>query len=337
VPLPAEPADSAEPAEIAEPAEPAEIAEVRVWSGSDIPQRDLGRTVVTIGVFDGFHRGHQVIVSEAVRLARARRLPCVAITFDPHPSAVLRTGTGVPMLASVGRRIELLGQAGVDAVWVLRFTTELSMLTPDRFVEEVLVARLHPAAVVVGENFRFGHRASGDVTALAELGAGHDFATVAVSLAGEPGEPVWSSTGVRRALQTGDVAAAAQILGRPHRVEGVVVHGDHRGRELGYPTANLSCDPGAALPGDGVYSGWLVRADGQRLPAAISVGANPTFDGTERRAEAYVLDRTDLDLYGERVGLDFAARLRPMLRFESVADLLAQMAADVVAARRQVG
>jgi len=133
------------------------------------------------------------------------------------------------------------------------------------------------------------------------------------------------------------VAGAAQILGRPHRVEGVVVHGDHRGRELGYPTANLACHPGSALPGDGVYSGWLVRADGQRLPAAISVGANPTFDGTERRAEAYVLDRTDLDLYGEQVGLDFAARLRPMLRFDSAADLLEQMAADVVAARSQVG
>ena len=309
----------------------------RVWSGSQVPQRDLGRTVVTIGVFDGFHRGHQAIVTEAVRLARAGQMSCVAITFDPHPAAVLRPAGAVAMLASVARRTDLLAQAGVDAVWVLPFTTELSQLTPEQFVHDILVARLHPAAVVVGENFRFGHRASGDVTALAELGAGHDFAAVAVPLAGDPGQPVWSSTRVRAAVEAGDVAGAAAILGRPHRVEGTVVHGDHRGRDLGYPTANLRADPGAALPGDGVYSGWLVRGDGQRLPAAISVGTNPTFDGTARRAEAYVLDRTDLDLYGERVALDFADRLRPMLRFDSVPDLLAQMAQDVAAARGQVG
>jgi riboflavin kinase/FMN adenylyltransferase len=191
--------------------------------------------------------------------------------------------------------------------------------------------------VVVGANFRFGHRAIGDVRTMGDLGAGYDFAVESVGLAGEVGVPVWSSTQVRRAVAAGDVAAAAEILGRPHRVDGVVVHGDHRGRELGYPTANLDAAPDAAMPADAVYSGWLVRAGGQRLPAAISVGANPTFDGAQHRAEAYVLDRTDLDLYGERVGLEFAQRLREMERFDSVEELVRQMTSDVATARQQVG
>jgi len=171
------------------------------------------------------------------------------------------------------------------------------------------------------------------------LGAALGFTATSVALVGGPGDsgPVWSSTQVRERVATGDVAGAAEILGRPHRVEGEVVHGDHRGRELGFPTANLALSADPAVPADGVYSGWLVRADGERLPAAISVGSNPTFDGTERRVEAYVLDRDDLDLYGEHVAVEFAERLRGMERFESVDALLAQMSADVVAARAQVG
>ena len=316
---------------------PNEPSTVRVWSGPHAPQGDLGRPVVTIGVFDGVHRGHQVIVARAVEIARAADQGCVVVTFDPHPAAVLRSGSPVPSLATVQRRIELLDHAGADAVWVLPFTAELSQLSPAEFVADALVARLHPSVVVVGANFRFGHRARGDVDTLRDLGAGQDFDVEAIQLTGEPGRPVWSSTQVRQHLAAGDVAAAARVLGRPHRLDGVVVHGDHRGRELGYPTANLAASADAATPADGVYSGWLVRAGGQRLPGAISVGSNPTFDGVGRRAEVYVLDRTDLDLYGEQVGVEFAQRLRPMERFDSVPELLAAMASDVALARRQVG
>jgi riboflavin kinase / FMN adenylyltransferase len=302
-----------------------------------LPPPDLGRTVVTIGVFDGVHRGHQVIVGAAVERARAAGLASVALTFDPHPSVVVRPQAYLPMLTSVARRTELLLGLGIDHVWVVPFTYELSQLSPEQFVTDVLVARLQPGVVVVGANFRFGHRAAGRVGTLAELGLAHDFTVEPVRLAGGDAAEVWSSTAVRTAVTDGDVAGAAAILGRPHRIEGVVVHGDHRGRELGYPTANLEVDASAAIPADGVYAGRLVRADRAPLPAAISIGTNPTFDGSVRRVEAYVLDRTDLDLYDERVGLDFVQRLRPTERFDSVDALLEQMAADVAATRRQVG
>lgn len=315
----------------------AEPGAVRVWSSPELPEADLGRTVATIGVFDGVHRGHQVILRRAVQVARAAQLPCVAVTFDPHPGTVLRPASPVAMLASVARRVELLHECGVDAVWVMAFTPELSRLAPGAFVADLLVADLQPSVVVVGANFRFGHRAAGDVGTLRELGERGGFVVESVALAGAGDAAVWSSTQARQAVAAGDVAAAAQILGRAHRLDGVVVHGDHRGRELGYPTANLRAAPDAAVPADGVYSGWLVRAGGQRLPAAISVGANPTFDGVERRAEAYVLDGEDLDLYGEHVGLEFAQRLRPMERFDTVEELVRQMAADVATARRHVG
>jgi riboflavin kinase / FMN adenylyltransferase len=308
-----------------------------LWSGSVAPPADLPRTVVTIGVFDGVHRGHQVIVSRAVALARASGLPCVVLTFDPHPGDVVRPGTRVPMLSTVAHRIELLYEVGADAVWVLPFTLELSQLTAEEFVLDVLVARLHAQSVVVGANFHFGHRAAGRVETLIRLGETHDFAVESVELVGGAGFPAWSSTQVRERVFAGDVVAAAEILGRPHRVEGEVVHGDHRGSELGYPTANLRTAPDAAFPADGVYAGWLVRAGGERLPAAISVGTNPTFDGADRRVEAYVLDRTDLDLYGEWVAVEFANRLRGMERFDSVDGLLVQMSADVAAARTLVG
>ncbi len=315
-----------------------EVPGAVVWTGPTVPA-DLGPTVVTIGVFDGVHRGHQAIVARAASTARVAGLPCVVLTFDPHPGDVVRPGTRVPMLSTVAHRVELLHAAGADAVWVLPFTIETSRLTAEEFVRDVLVGELRAAAVVVGANFHFGNRAAGHFDTLQSLGAALGFTATSVALVGGPGDsgPVWSSTQVRERVATGDVAGAAEILGRPHRVEGEVVHGDHRGRELGFPTANLALSADPAVPADGVYSGWLVRADGERLPAAISVGSNPTFDGTERRVEAYVLDRDDLDLYGEHVAVEFAERLRGMERFESVDALLAQMSADVVAARAQVG
>jgi riboflavin kinase/FMN adenylyltransferase len=312
-------------------------AEPLVWTGADRPDLGQRRSVVTIGVFDGVHRGHQVTIRRAVELARAAGVPAVVVTFDPHPVTVVRAGTRVPVLSTVEQRVELLHRAGADAVWVLPFTLELSQLTPEEFVAHVLVARLHPVAVVVGANFRFGHRAQGDTETLDQLGLEHGFAAEAVELAGDPGGPRWSSTAVRAEVAAGQVAAAAQILGRPYRVDGVVVHGDHRGRGLGYPTANLELAADTAVPADGVYSGRLVRAGGDVLPAAVSVGTNPTFDGTQRRVEAYVLDRDDLELYGERVGLELVDRLRPTLRFDSVDELTTQIALDVAAARAQLG
>ncbi len=302
--------------------------QTRVWRGGTAPAA-VGPSVVTIGVFDGVHRGHRVVVGRAAQVAAAAGVPLVAVTFDPHPADVARRGTPPARLCSVVQRAELLQEAGADGVWVIPFTTELSHLSPEVFVTDLLVAGLAPVAVVVGADFRFGHHAAGDVGTLAELGARYGFTVEAVGLVGRDGPQAWSSTAVRTMLADGDVEGAAEVLARPHRVEGEVVHGDHRGRKLGFPTANLDPDERAAVPADGVYAGWLVRPGGERLPAAVSVGTNPTFDGVQRRVEAYVLDRDDLDLYGEQVGVDFVRRVRPMVRFDSVDELVDQMGRDV--------
>jgi riboflavin kinase / FMN adenylyltransferase len=307
------------------------------WAGPlDVPN-DWGRSVVTIGVFDGVHRGHQRIVTRAMESARELGLPVVVVTFDPHPDEVVRPGSHPPLLCTARRESELLAGLGVDALLVIPFTLEFSRLGPDEFVRAVLVDRLHAARVVVGENFRFGHKAAGDVVLLAELGEKYDFTAEGVPLLAENGVTI-SSTGIRAMLSAGDVVGAAHDLGRPHRVEGVVVRGHQRGRALGFPTANLETLPHTAIPADGVYAGWLAQldADGwelERWPAAISVGTNPTFDGRERTVEAYALDRDDLDLYGAHVVVDFVARLRATLKFRSVEDLVAQMHVDVGDAR----
>jgi riboflavin kinase/FMN adenylyltransferase len=304
---------------------------VKRFDGPEAVPPDWPRSVVTIGVFDGVHRGHREIVRRARERADRDGAPVVAITFDPHPSEVVRPGTHPAMLSTIAHRVQLLGEAGADAVLVLPFTWELSQHSPEQFVVEVVTGSLHAEAVVVGANFRFGHRAVGTGDTLRELGATLGFDVVVVGLVGG-GEVTWSSTYVRQCVLEGDVEEAASILLRPHRVTGTVVHGDHRGRELGYPTANLDLVEHAAVPADGVYAGWLVRS-GERLPAAVSVGTNPTFDGTERRVEAYVIDRDDLDLYGEEVAVEVGTRLRPTLRFDSVDALVAQMALDVEQAR----
>ena len=315
-----------------------QAVDMQRWHGPlEVPE-DFGPSVVTIGVFDGVHRGHQRIVARAVETAAELGLPVVVVTFDPHPDEVVRPGTHPPLLCTARREWELLAGLGVDAVLVIPFTLEFSQLGPDEFVRAVLADRLHAARVVVGENFRFGHKAAGDVALLAELGEKYDFTAEGVPLLTESGVTI-SSTGIRAMLAAGDVAGAAHDLGRPHRVEGVVVRGHHRGRSLGFPTANLETLPHTAIPADAVYAGWLVRldTDGRELDrwaAAISVGTNPTFDGRERAVEAYALDRDDLDLYGEHVAVDFVSRLRPTLKFSSVADLIAQMHVDVGDARR---
>jgi len=310
---------------------------VERWMGlGEVPEA-WDPSVVTIGVFDGVHLGHQRIVSRAAAAAGELGLPLVVVTFDPHPAEVIRPGSHPKMLCSLRRRALLLGGLGADAVCVLEFTVEFSRLGPDDFVRSVLAERLHARRVLVGENFRFGHRAAGDLALLAELGEKYDFGAEGVPLLAQDGITM-SSSAIRDLVAAGDVAGAARGLGKPHRVEGVVVRGQQRGRALGFPTANLETAEHTAIPADGVYAGWLASLDDggrdtERWPAAISVGTNPTFDGQHRVVEAYALDRDDLDLYGVHAGVDFAARLRGMARFGSADELIAQMRVDIDEAR----
>ena len=304
-----------------------------IWRSLDEVPADLGRTVVVIGNFDGVHLGHRHVVNRARETASQQGLTVVAVTFDPHPMAVLRPEHAPTTLTSLEERAELLGDAGADAVLALPFDRDVAAWSPEEFVERVLVDGLHAATVVVGANFRFGNKAAGDVATLREAGERHGFTAEGIPLDGGP--QVWSSTYVRMSLAAGDVAGAAEALGRPYSVRGVVVRGDQRGRELGFPTANVPTDVLTAAPPDGVYAGWLRRLDtGETFPAAISVGTNPTFSGVrERRVESYVLDRTDLELYGVEVEVSFVERLRGMVAFSSIEALVEQMKADVDRAR----
>ncbi|MDS1270569.1 bifunctional riboflavin kinase/FAD synthetase [Lipingzhangella sp. LS1_29] len=314
---------------------------MRMMRGLEEVPRDWGRSVVTIGVFDGVHRGHQTILDRAVAAGRARDLPVVVVTFEPHPDTVVRGVPHPPVLTPPARKAELLGQCGADAVCVLPFTTEFSTLSPDDFVQRVLVDRFQAAVVVVGENFRFGHKAAGDLDTLHNLGGKYDFTAEGVRLLADA--DTITSTLIRRYIAEGNLPAASGELGRWHRVEGVVVRGAQRGRGLGFPTANVQPAEHSAVPADGVYGGWLELREaavpdgtsGQefRWPAAISVGSNPTFAGEHTSVEAYALDRDDLELYDARVAVDFVDRIRSTVRFDSVAELISEMERDVERAR----
>jgi len=313
------------------------------WRGLEATPGDLGRTVVTIGMYDGVHRGHQKLIGAAVARAAAMRRPCLLLTFDPHPAEVVRPGSHPAILTSLDRKAELVAELGVDAMCVLPFTEEFSRLSPETFTHTVLVEQLHAAQVVVGENFTYGYKAAGDVETLTREGRRFGFAVEGVPLAAvDDDEVTISSTYVRACVAAGDMESAAAALGRPHRVDGVVVRGDRRGRDMGYPTANVESPPFTAIPADGVYAGHLVTRDPrsgasrERFPAAISVGSNPTFQGSRRTVEAFVLDY-DGDLYGEHVGVEFVQRLRPMAAFPDVEALLAAMAQDVTDTRGILG
>jgi riboflavin kinase/FMN adenylyltransferase len=312
---------------------------VHIWRSLDEVPDDLGRTVVTVGNFDGVHLGHQLVLGRARDVARELGgLPVVVVTFDPHPIAVLRPDHAPPTLTTLETRAGLLEAAGADDVLVLPFDRSVAAWTPEHFVRTVLVDALHARGVVVGANFRFGAKAAGDVGTLTELGRDHDFVAEGIPLDGGP--QVWSSTYIRNCLLSGDVSGAAEALGHPFTVRGEVVKGDQRGRELGYPTANVPTHGMLAAPADGVYAGWLRRLDdpdGTLLPAAISVGTNPTFSGErERRVESYVLDRDDLELYGVQVEVSLVGRIRGMLRFDSVDELVETMADDVARTREML-
>jgi riboflavin kinase / FMN adenylyltransferase len=306
----------------------------------------VSSTTVVIGNFDGVHPGHREVLAEAKR--RQPGMPLVVVTFWPHPVSVLRPEVGPMLLTSLEARIELLTAAGADRVEVIDFTREFASWSPSDFVERVVVP-LNPAIVVVGENFRFGQGASGSVATLRELAAGR-FEVDALPLVRFESEET-CSTRIRQALADGDVAHAAEHLGRPFCFRGVVTHGDRRGRTLGYPTANLPVPPDLACPADGVYAGWVVRRDGldahgealpagqpaPRWPAAISVGTNPTFDGVARRVESYVLDRDDLELYDAPISVEFVARIRGQVRFTDIDELIEKMADDVLECHRLLG
>jgi riboflavin kinase/FMN adenylyltransferase len=311
-------------------------------------RQGLTSSVVTIGNCDGVHRGHRAVLDRVVSLARADGRAAVAVTFDPHPAQVHRPTEAPDLLTGLEDRLELLEGTGLDAVLVVPYTLDLAALSPEEFVTRYLVEGLRARTVVVGHDVRFGKGNAGTLATMVELGGEHGFEVVAVDDVGACRPPTatgsarWSSSAARALLAEGDVAAAADVLGRPHRLRGVVVHGDARGRLLGFPTANLGGIHGM-VPADGVYAGWLLRPQlagvepahpDCTLPAAVSVGTNPTFDGVERRVEAYVLDRDDLDLYDEEVVVELVARLRPTLRFDSVDALVEQMHHDVDEARQ---
>ncbi|MFT8396700.1 bifunctional riboflavin kinase/FAD synthetase [Propionibacterium sp.] len=298
----------------------------------------MPRSVVVIGNFDGVHRGHQALLARAVELARKLGrgedvLPVVAVTLWPHPMTIIAPDRAPRLLSTLEDRIALLKRYGADQVRVVQFNREVTTWSPQRFVDTV-IRPLDPVAVVVGSNFTFGLGARGNPGTLRELSEG-EFSVVDLDLV-SIGDNKSSSSLIRHALDQGDVTCVAEHLGRWFRLSGVVMLGDQRGRSLGFPTANLPIPPDLASPADGVYAGWLTildASDPEPMPAAVSVGTNPTFDGVERRVESYVLDRTDLQLYGVRIAVDFVKQLRGQLRFSGAGQLIAQMRLDVANTR----
>jgi riboflavin kinase / FMN adenylyltransferase len=291
-------------------------------------------SVVTVGNFDGVHRGHRVLVRRTVDTAADRGLRAVAMTFDPHPAAVLRPGSEPPRLQTLDDRIAALADAGVDLVAVVPFTRELAALSPDDFVADVLVRGIGVERIVVGTNFRFGHRAAGDVVTLVERGEDHGFSVEAVTLHELDGVPL-SSSAIRERLTAGELDWPTAALGRAFSVHGEVVAGEGRGRTIGVPTANLAVPAGLLVPANGVYAGHA--GDGERTwPAVTNVGVRPTFDGVGRSVEVHLLD-AEVDLYGRVVRFSFEHRLWGEQRFDGPDALVAQIRQDIATARERLG
>ncbi|MFC9773012.1 MULTISPECIES: bifunctional riboflavin kinase/FAD synthetase [unclassified Pseudarthrobacter] len=321
---------------------------VYIWNDPSEVPADFGPSVVTFGNFDGVHRGHQQVLSQLIRSARLTHSKAVAVTFDPHPAVIHRPESAPRLIMGLEDKLEALGELGLDAILVVNYSLDLASLTAEEFVEQYLVDCLHASHVVIGHDARFGRGNSGDLETMKALGEKFGFEVQVISEFGSEGYPLHdddgtdrrcSSTWVREALQEGDVATAAEVLGRPHRMRGEVVHGAARGRALGFPTANLASNSTGLIPADGIYAGWLVDEAGKRWPAAISVGSNPTFDGVSRQVEAHVIDRPreaveDFDLYGQTVIVEFVARLRGMVAYRGPEALVDQMKLDVVQAHQ---
>ena len=302
------------------------------WALEEVPE-NFGPSAVTIGKFDGVHIGHVEIIRQLDDIAQTRGLTATVVTFDRHPAALFRPEAKPVEITGMTRRIELIEQAGVHSNLVLPFTHELAALSPRDFVTKILVQALHAQVVLVGHDFRFGAHAEGDVDRLRALGLEFGFDVILIEDVSSVNGMRVSSSAIRVLMGEGDVESASALLGRMPAVRGAIVHGAKRGRELGYPTANLSQETTGLIPADGVYAGWLTD-NGTRYPAAISVGSNPTFEGIHlRTVESFLLD-VSLDLYGHVVVVEFASRLRGMVAFDGIEALMEQMASDVQDVRK---
>ena len=283
--------------------------------------------VLAVGIFDGVHAGHQQILATAKHLGEV-----TVMTFDPHPTSIVAPERTPSQLISVKDRIELLKLAGATHVEVVNFNKDFSQLSPDQFIEEVLLGRFKAEHVVIGENFNFGFKAQGSPKYLSEVGPKYGFGVSIVKLQEERGSTI-SSTRIRNLIIDGEIERANELLTRRFYLKGPVVHGEKRGREIGYPTANLGLAPLATIPADGVYAGWLSVGE-SRWAAAISIGTNPTFPGVRgRQVEAYAIDQVGLDLYDQEAKIEFGFRLRDTLKFDGLAPLLEQMKKDCDQAR----
>ncbi len=287
-------------------------------------------TVVVIGVFDGVHKGHQALLNRAKEIADGRSI--IALTFDPHPRAIFAPDSVPPMLTTLADRVELLKIHNADQVAVMKFNEQFAAMSPEKFVEDILVKQLRASTVIVGKNFTYGAKAAGNAETLVASGLTHGFIVDVHDLVG--GAEVISSSRIRNLVLEGKVEQARELLSRPHRLDGIVVHGEKRGREIGYPTANLGKIDGQTIPADGIYAGWLTVGI-NFWPAAISIGTNPTFEGDRgRQVEAYALDQQGLDLYDKAASIEFGWFLRPTLKFDGLDELLVQMKKDCDEARR---
>jgi riboflavin kinase/FMN adenylyltransferase len=285
--------------------------------------------VVVIGVFDGVHKGHQTLLNRAKEIADGR--PIIALTFDPHPTTVFAPDKAPTLLTTLADRVELLKIHNADQVAVMKFNEQFAAMSPEDFVQNVLVNQLHASTVIVGKNFTYGHKAAGNIDTLIKAGMTHNFTVDVQELKADA--EVISSSRIRKLVTEGKVEEARELLSRPHRLDGVVVHGEKRGREIGYPTANLGKIEGQTIPADGIYAGWLTVGI-NFWPAAISIGTNPTFEGERaRQVEAYALDQEGLDLYDKNASIEFGWYLRPTLKFNSLDELLVQMKQDCDKAR----
>lgn len=286
-------------------------------------------SVVVIGVFDGVHKGHQLLLNHAKEIADGRSI--VALTFDPHPTTVFAPDKAPTMLTTLADRVELLKIHYADQVAVMKFNEKFAAMSAQDFVQTVLVNQLHASTVIVGKNFTYGHKAAGTVESLIASGLTHNFTVDVQELKADT--EVISSSRIRRLVIEGKVEEARELLSRPHRLDGVVVHGEKRGREIGYPTANLGNIEGQTIPADGVYAGWLTVGI-NFWPAAISIGTNPTFEGARgRQVEAYALYQEGLELYDKSASIEFGWYLRPTLKFDGLEPLLEQMKKDCDKAR----
>ncbi|WP_104118212.1 bifunctional riboflavin kinase/FAD synthetase [Arthrobacter sp. B1805] len=317
------------------------------WRDVASVPRDFGPSVLTLGNFDGVHRGHQRVLQQVVEAARDRSAAAVVVSFDPHPAQVHRPESAPELIMGLDDRVETLAETGIDALLMMHYTLDLASNSPEEFVERVFVEALKAKAVVIGHDVRFGSGNSGDLETMRGLGRKLGFEVIAIDDFGASypkdatdadGDRRCSSTWVREALEAGDVGTAARVLGRHHRMRGEVVHGAARGRELGYPTANLASSSQGFIPADGIYAGWLIDEAGTRWPAAISVGSNPTFEGVDRQVEAHVINRPpervqDFDLYGQAVVVEFVDRLRGQVAYTGPEALIHQMERDVDRAR----